>query len=185
MRLVIPLLVLASAACASTDHSNLVRPTTEQGPIACYQGTVRVTLPGQAMVVAEYPALLRRTFKHKEQQIVEESIVQRPDAIDRHTTTWDVARECTVSEEDGAYSGTCEMRGAPWQWHAWTAVLQRPVQGTLWTEEREDKVTASGLLARRWTRAQDGTEGPTTIETYEAIPPAEFEAMWLKAVRAE
>ena len=185
MRILSPLvLAWLCAACATTDRSDLIKPLPEQGPVACYRGTVQVSMPGQTMVIAEYPALMRRTFKHKEQQIIEESIVQRPDGIDRHTTTWDVARECLVSEEDGAYSGTCEMRGEPWQWHMWSAILQRPIAGDVWTEERLDKVTAGGLLARRWTRTASGTEGPSSIETYDAIPPVEFEALWLKASRA-
>lgn len=177
----LPLLVCA--ACASTGGP-AVKPTAEAGPVACYRGTVRVTMPGQSMVVAEYPALIRRTFRPEVQQIVEESIVQRPGEIDRHTTTFDVAKECLVSEDDGAFSGTCEMRGDPWAWHAWTSIVQRPIQGDVWTEEREDKVTAGGLLARRWTRTADGIEGPGTLGTYETVSPAEFEALWLKAVRA-
>lgn len=185
MRSSVLLVLLAAAACASTDHSHLVKPTPESGPVATYRGTVRVVMPETGAIVAEYPALVRRTYDPRTKMIVAERVVDRGGGVvDKQVVRWDVGGdECAVSEEDGMFSGRCEMVGQPWRWHAWRAVLQRPVEGQVWIEEREEKVTAGGLLATSRMRTADGLPGIETNELYDAVPPAEFEALWLRATR--
>lgn len=181
MRLVAASLLLLAGACAGPDRARTVEPAPE---VEGYRGVVAVALPGVHAPLATYPALLRRTTDPARGQIVDETIVDRGGRLERVAVIWDVAATpCAVTERGGRFSGTCEMEGAPWKWHARRAVLQRPVEGIRWIEEREVVTTPDGFLVATAQRAPDGTPGLSTTETYVAVPAAEFEALWLRATR--
>lgn len=184
MRSLSPLLAALAAVAACATGQLVGNDAADQPLVSYYRGTITVSSPDQQATIASYPALVKRTLKPELKQIVEESVVTRPGEVDRHVVVYDLAGEgCAVNELDGAFSGTCELEGGPWSWHRRRAVLEMPIEGKLWIVEREDVLTGKGMVARRWLRTADGAEGPRMSEEYESIGLAEYEALYLNAVR--
>jgi len=179
-------IVVVALAAACANAPDLKPGRSKDSNVACYQGTVRVTMPPDGRVVAEYPALVKRVYVPEKHQILEDSVVLAPDGTHHDQTTfWLDGKTANVTEASGAYSGDAVLMGEEGRWVSWTIRTQMAVQGKLFTVESYVALTPDGMTATRKVIGDDGVLGPTIREGYVEVDAAAFEALHMKALRKE
>ncbi|MDB4960485.1 MAG: hypothetical protein JWP01_484 [Myxococcales bacterium] len=163
-RLALALLIGCSGPAAPTPVAPRELPAAST---ACYSGVA--TGMGQTA-----RTLARRTVDPAAGTITEE--VSTDDGGAHGAKTFHVVMKVegdqfTMTERDGAFTGTGTLAGEPWRWTSWTSTSVIPNTGI--TVESEDELTPTGMTAAKEIR-KDGKVLAKTSEQLKSFDCADW-----------
>jgi hypothetical protein len=132
--------------------------------------------------------LVKRELRPAESRIIETVLMvssRRDEPIKEYLTVLTVkGSRFTMREQSGAFSGSGELEGNPWEWSGWTSTSKMPGQngGTIVSR---DKLTERGMATSKELSGPDGTVRVKFAEDYAAIDGGTYELLHAKLLPRE
>jgi hypothetical protein len=149
-----------------------------------YLGESKVTT-ADGKPMGNMVVLVKRELRPAESRIIETVLMvssQRNEPIKEYLTVLAVkGSRFTMREQSGAFSGSGELDGNPWEWSGWTSTAKMPGQngGTIISR---DKLTERGMAVSKELNGPDGAVRVKFVEDYAAIDGGTYELLHAKLV---